>query len=731
MRRFSPFFLFCGMVAAAEIHGTVLDPTGAAIPGAQVSVFNRVGVVAQTSTGAAGAFELKTSDSANRLVITAAGFETRSIAVDSSDGEALEVRLDLAPQVDSVRVAGSALDLPLSEQGASISLIPNEEIRERNEAQALELLRYLPGVAVGQSGGTGGQASLFIRGGNSNFNLVQIDGVTVNRFGGGFDFAHIPTDWLERIEVIRGPQSALYGAYANSGVVNLVPRSAENSPTLDVLAEGGSHQTRRFSAGSAGTLFGFGVAAFASRLDSNGPVQNSDYHNENVAVHVTRAFSRQFLSLNGNFNSNDTGVPGPYGSDPAGLYAGIDTVSRNKNSFSNYLGRYQIDLSGRVREEVFGSYFGNNGYFTTPYGDSYNNDRRLQAESRTVVSLSSSYTMAFGVSFAREQVKNTYISDNSFEAFPLHRDETGLYWENRFQMGRRLFWNAGLRADVIHTPLIPANSGSGRPEFAADTITKVNPKVGAAFVLRAGGNGIFGSTRIHGSLGTGLRPPDGLELAFTNNPALKPERTASVDFGISQRFFHNTLSLDGTWFYSHFSDLIVSLGGDLARLGSYQSDNLANSLAQGVELSAHLRPARWVTVTGSYTYLHTEIQALDGSSGLAPNYFRVGQELIRRPAHSGAFVSSLSWRRVEANLTGYFRGAVLDVEPNYGASAGLYWNPGFADIGINLNYRLVAGLVAYGNLRNALNQYYEETYGYPSPRLNFVAGLKWSFTHGR
>jgi outer membrane receptor protein involved in Fe transport len=138
-----------------------------------------------------------------------------------------------------------------------------------------------------------------------------------------------------------------------------------------------------------------------------------------------------------------------------------------------------------------------------------------------------------------------------------------------------------------------------------------------------------------------------------------------------------------------------------------------------------------VSLEGNYTHLQTEILSLSGSSGLAPAYFRVGQELVRRPAHAGAFVSSFAYGRLTANITGYARGEVLDVEPNLGAFAGLFRNPGFLNLGVNLNYRVGAGVTLYGNLRNALNQSYEEAFGLPSPKLNFVAGLKWSLSRAR
>jgi outer membrane cobalamin receptor len=699
----------------------VLDPSSAAIAGAQVSAINRLGVAQQTTTDQAGGFTLKLAETAEmHLAITAPGFETKNVPLSgAATQEPFTVRLNIAPQVDSVRVAGSAIDVPLSEQGSSVTIVPREEIAERNEGLAVDLLRYMPGITIGQTGSPGGAASMFIRGGDYNFTLVQIDGVPVNSVGGAFDFAHIPTDWLERVEVIEGAQSSVYGAYANSGVVNFVTRAASDWPEIEVLAEGGTYGEHRFAIGASGTVAGFGVAAFASQLGDNGPVANSDYRNDNVSLHVTRSFGKQSLSFGGDYNANDVGDPGPYGSDPGNDFTGIDTISRDKNDFSDYFLHHQIDISPRFRQETFGSFFLENSGYTSPYGFSYEKDLRGQFETRSIISIAPWYTAAFGVSLAREEVKNTYISGDDNNPFTIKRDDTGVYWENRFQIGSRFFFNAGVRGEIIGTPYIPESLPDGRPAFPANTVAKLNPKLAATYVLRA-------ATRLHTSFGTGIRPPAGLELAFTDNPALKPERTATFDFGVEQRVYHDKLSLDATYFYNRFYDLIVSLGGNLAVLSAYQTDNLSNARAQGAELTGRFRPARWMSVAASYTYLDSEVLSLNGSTGLAPIPFSVGQELIRRPANSGSFVSTFSRGRVTANVTGYFRGSDLDVDPSYGASAGLYPSKGFFDMGINLNIRLTAGLTAYGNLRNALNQSYEEVLGYPAPKLNFVAGMKWT-----
>jgi outer membrane receptor protein involved in Fe transport len=708
---------FSAALSAAQIQGKVVDPSGAPVAGARIAAWSRTGVGAQTSAAADGSFELEAPPEA-KLVVMSPGFRTATV----EPAQAAIVRLEIAPVIDSVQVAGSSIDAPLEQQGGSASLIPAEELRSRNEPYAADLLRYLPGVSFDQTGAAGGVDSLFLRGGNSNFGLVQIDGVPVNSFGGAFDFAHIPSTAIDHIEVIRGPQSAVYGSYANSGAINFVTRQPSSSPDLEVVAEGGSYGERRFGLTASDTLAGFGLIASASRIDTNGPVTNSDYRNEDLLLNVTRRFRRQSLSLHGDFDSNEAGEPGPWGSDPAHTFTGIDTISREKNNFGDYGAHWEADLSPRVRQEASGSFFLENAGFQSPYGPSFNQDRRFQGDALTVVSVTSHYTAAFGVTAGREDVKNSFITDADFATFPIERKDAAVYQENRFEIGGRLFLNAGVRVEWIRTPAIPGD-GYTRPDFPANNLARVNPKLAAAYVLDP-------ATRVHTSFGTGIRPPTGFELAFTDNPRLAPERTRSFDAGLERRLFHDLLVLDGTYFYNRYYDLIVTLGGSLATLSHYTTANLANSRAEGGEFTAGLRPARWVFLRGSYTLLETRILSLDGSSQ-APLPFTVGQPLTRRPEHSGNFVATFSRKRITADLTGYFRGKTLYEEPTLGASNGLFWDPGFANVGFNLNYDLGGGMTLYGNLRNALDQHYEEVFGYPSPRLNFVAGMKWTLSRRR
>jgi outer membrane receptor protein involved in Fe transport len=712
-------------VSAATLVGYVIDPSGQPISGAQVAAFNSLGIINQQVTGDQGQFEIYISPlyEGVQLRVTAAGFRTATVPMGAT-----RVMLTIAPQSDSVRVVGSALDAPASQQGSSVSVITSRELRERNEPLASDLLREVPGVVLAQSGPRGSLASLFVRGADSKYNLVLMNGIPMNSFyfGGLFDFAHVPSDAIEQIDVARGPQSAVYGSYALGSVINFQTRAPENGPAFDFVAEGGTHAENRFSLSGSGMAWkGGGIAGSLSTLHGNGPVLNSDYRNDNIFLALSHHWHTQSLFAFGDFDSNELGQPGPFGSNPKGYFTGVDLVSRSRNNMSTYGAHYETELFDRLRAEVFTGFCLTNSSYLSPFGFSFNKDLRGYGEGRLTYSVNGHWSMAGGYAFSREEMRNTYVYDSALNNPLFRRDNSGVYWENRITLGR-LFINAGLREEIYQTPFLQGNSGGTppRPDFPQRTDTRLNPKVSGAYSLPSG-------QHLHASYGSGIRPAGGSDLAFTNNPALKPERSRSYDVGVEQRFWNDRLSLDATWFSSRYSDLIVSLGGSLSALSRFSTDNLANARAQGTELSGQLRPVSWFSLSGSYTWLDTKVLSLDGGSGLVQQYYTLGQPLLRRPKHSGSFVATFHRGRLAANIVGYGRSRTLDFEPSFGASAGIYNNPGYKNVGINLNYRLRGNLTVYANVHNVFNQRYEEIYGYPAPLLNVVAGVKWSLSRAR
>ena len=725
---FCALVFFAGSVfeaRATELKGVVLDPAGQGIPGAQVAAINPVGVITEQVTDDHGIYDLYISPLYENVQLRAAaeGFATSTVSAATA-----AIHLALAPQSESVAVTASAIDAIPSQQGTQVSVVTSADLRERNEAQVLDVLRTLPGMVFAQDGARGSVADLFVRGGNSNYNLVLFDGVPVNSFyyGGLFDFAHIPSDAIEEVQVARGPQSAIYGSYALGSVVSFETRSPENGPALDVVAEGGTHDENHFSlSGETMLSKGWGIAGSFSSLLSNGPVRNSDYRNDNGLLALDHRWHTQKISIFGDFDSNDVGEPGPYGSNPDGLFPGIDLISRSKNNTSTYGLHYSNDLTSNLRIDLMGGIFWNNSLYISPYGPSFNKDLSGSAEGRITYTISKVWTIAGGVVLHREEMRNTYVTSTDGSDFLLRRDDISGYLENRFNFGK-IYVNIGGRSETYKMPMIPGDAYGfpARPEFPAAEYDEFTPKLSAAYMVKPG-------TRLHASYGKGIRPPGGSDLAFTNNPDLLPERTQSYDVGVEQYFFGNKLSLDATWFHNRYQDLIVSLGGSLSELLAYSTGNLSNARAEGMENTAQFRPTSWLSMNASYTWLESEVLQLNGSTGLVQRYFYLGEPLIRRPKQSGSFVVTVRHGRADVNLVGSWRGHTLDVEPNFGASAGLFVNPGYQNLGINLNYRVLGNLTAYVNVHNALDQYYEEVYGYPSLPLTVTTGLKWNLARAR
>jgi len=736
---------------AATIKGTVLDPSGRAVANAQVSLLQSLTVLDERQTDAKGEYEFAgVARGSYRLVANAPGFAASPVDVAVREDQTASVDLHLAlSAVQQQVVVSASLEGSLAPQlGSSVSTISGQEIDDRGAQNITDVLRGVPGVALDDTGRRGGVTGMFIRGGDSNYNLVMVDSIQLNEFGGDFDFAPLPADGVDHIEVTRGAESALFGSNAVTGIVNIVTRRGEGSPHLDFQAEGGNFTTRRFVTGGSGLTHGLSWAYDLSRLDTGGTVQNDNYRNQSAILSLAYGRSeRRRLDLHFFGNANDAGAPGPYGSDPDDLYYApiypggpsnyqLGLTTRDKQNMFGYEGSYFEQFTPSFRLVGTVSAATNDYYFISPPalgGDSYSNSLRAVGNVRGEVTLSNKDLLVAGFEYNREEFENTYAADENNTPFVLPRGTFAYFVENRWSPSSRLFVNAGLRVDDLRTGSLPPGDYGARPLISASAITKVNPRASVAYLARETDSGSWlGTTRLHASFGTGIRAPDGLELAFTDNPHLKPEKSISFDSGIEQRFFNSRTLLDLTYFYNKFDDQIVTLGGSLTNLSTFVSDNLGNSRAQGLEASFRLRPIGWLEVSGEYTLLGTAILALDGSS-LVQAPFHVGQELYRRPENSGGF--NLTWqrRRLTLNANAYLRGQTLDLEPNDGVFACelglrcLFPDAGYAVLNGGFSYRVVRGLEIYGHLNNLLDKKYEEVLGYPALPLNFLAGLKFTF----
>jgi outer membrane receptor protein involved in Fe transport len=719
-------------VYTASISGRVFDPGGKVVSGARITLLYAMAALEVRDTNAQGQYQFENlRPGTYEIVGTVPGFNEVTGEIELRPDEKLvkDLNLNLSAVQEKIVVSAAPGGVLTSEIASSVSVVSAQEIDDRGAQAAVDVMRGLPGVEINQSGGRGTVTSAFIRGGNSNYNLVMVNGIQLNDFGGGFDLAPLPAEGVEQVEIIRGPESALYGSNAVAGVINIETIHGDGPPHFSFIGEGGSLYTWRLGTTGAGRTGGFSWAYSLSRLQTNGQVPNDDYRNQTSTVSLGYSRSPR-RSFNVNFfgDAGNIGLPGPYGSDPFGLFPGLDPSTHQNQNLFGYQANYTEQISSRFQQVTSVSVSTDRITFISPIdGNSFTNNLRIVANTRSEIAVSSKDTLVAGFEYDRDQFKNAFVEDPNDAPFALGRNSYAFFAENRWTPGDRWFINVGVRVDDFQTDAVPLNMDTGQPGIPSNSVVSTNPQISVAYLAReSDGEGFFGATRLHTSFGTGIRMPDGFELAFTNNPALKPEKSIGFDAGIEQRMAQDKAVLDVTYFYNRFKDQIVTTG-DLPT--NFDSENIGKSRADGLETSIRLRPFRSLEFSGSYTWLNTSILALDGFMEPSPP-FTVGQPLLRRPHDAAGFNATWTRKRLMLNLNGTIRGAVLDIEPNDGTFTCtfepkcVFRNPGYELMNAGFSYRLPKGIEVYGRLNNFLNQKYEEAFGFPSLRLNFMAGIK-------
>jgi len=727
----------------ATIRGTVYDPDHRPVPGAHVALLESMISMAETESGSAGEYQFSGLHGGTFTVVAnAPGFTSFHSDIELQDrGTATEdIELQLSAAQDQVVVSASLGGALAPETGSSVTVVSQDEIASQGFVTLADSLRNVPGVAINRTGQLGAVTSAFIRGGNSNYNLILIDGIPMNDFGGGFDLSPIPVDGVSEVEVLRGPESALYGSNAVSGVINVITTAGEGPPQFSFTGEGGSYDFYRLATGGEGSFHGFSWAYDLARVSTQGPVIDDNYRNQTsfVSLGYSRNPRRKFIAhFFGDAGREEN--PGPWGSDPDDLFAGIPaSYTKQVQNLFGYQASETEQFSGWFQQVSTLSVATDNYFFpSTPatFGSSsFTDNLRITANTRSEMTFSPKDVLVAGFEYDREEWTDTFVTNADGVPFTLPRNTYAFFAENRWNASDRLFLSTGVRVDVIQTDALPSIP------IPATTIAQADPRVSVAYLVRQSGGDRLGMTRIHSSFGTGIRPPDGFELGFTNNPNLKPERSISVDAGVEQRFFDDKAVFDVTYFYNAYRDQIVSIGGPLGTLSPYLSANLARSRADGIETSMRLHPLRSLEIMGEYTWLNSAILSVGNAPGVVQVPFTVGQPLVRRPRSSAGYNVTWTHGALMLNSNASIRGAVLDLEPNDGAFACsisngeggflpcLFRNPGYVDANAGFAYKLPKGIQIYGHINNFLNQHYEESFGFPALRLNFVAGVKFHFS---
>ncbi|HEY3743752.1 MAG TPA: TonB-dependent receptor plug domain-containing protein, partial [Bryobacteraceae bacterium] len=277
-----------GVFAQGVVRGTVSDPLGAVVKDAKVTLERGDSSIADTKTGDDGTFSFS-SVSAGRyhVAVSSPGFAAykgQDSFVNATGTTTMDVGLQISTIKNEIVVSATGSEVPISQVGASVTLIDAADIQAENKLDVLENLRQVAGAQIIQTGERGGGTSLYIRGGESAFNKILIDGVPSNAIGGGFDFAQLSNSGVQSLEILKGANSVLFGADALAGVVNITTtRGTTVTPELKYTVDGGNFGTLNEAVSLGGAFRQFDYYSIFSRFDTQGSYPNSAFHNGTYA----------------------------------------------------------------------------------------------------------------------------------------------------------------------------------------------------------------------------------------------------------------------------------------------------------------------------------------------------------------------------------------------------------------------------------------------------------------
>jgi outer membrane cobalamin receptor len=736
-----PFFVISLSAQAAALTGHVVDPDGRSVADAQIFVSGATAAPLRARADADGKFTLANLEPGRyTVVVTAPGLVSDTQSVDLTTTPAtLDIALHLSALNETLVVSAAQIDQPLSRTPDSVTVIPGREIESKQQFTLSSALRSVPGLTLQQNGGPGTVTSLFSRGGESDYTLVMVDGVRQNSFGGGLDLSQVPLQDVERIEVLRGSQSALYGSDAIGGVIQIITRSG-GTPSAQAQVEAGSRDMRRAAAATTGEVNGvrwqaganyFEDAGFTGEAANGETVSNDDAQETQASGSAgwRHAGFGSDLHASVQYVDSDRGSPGAFGSDPASRFGGVDRVSRGTTRRVGGAARWVqpwFGAASRVRQRVEVDAADYDLTFKSQFGTSEGNTHRAHARVQTDVAASESIGFSGGLEWLGEEGGSTFITAGASGALPVERAVLGLFGEGRWNATDRATIIAGIRGERITRDALPGDplAFTPRPDFPEETLTSVNPRIAGSFLVGGSPSGSQWS-RVRGSYGTGIRPPDAFEIAFTDNSGLKPERSKSGEFGLTQTFARGAVQIDGTAFFNAYRDLIISVGRTFAGSSRYRTDNISNARARGGEFSAAWRINSGVDIRGNYTFLDSEILAVNGSS-IAQTPYEIGDPLLRRPRHSGSIDASWSRAQVSAFTQIQIRGEALDAEPAFGPTGGLYMNPGYTVVNLGGSWRPLKAVEVFARALNLFDRDYEEVLGYPAPGRTAYVGARFA-----
>ncbi len=607
-------------------------------------------------------------------------------------------------QVDTIVVTGTRASNDLSEIPSSITVIDLAKIEAQNAVSVTDLLQNLPGVHVVQPSGQGGVARVFVRGGDQNLTLVLIDGVRVNdpidTRGSAFDFSTVNLSDIERIEIVRGPHSAVYGSDSLAGVINIITKSRYDELGGSFFAEGGVDDYYRGAFDVSGPFAGGG--GFALRVatkDDGEPVTDTTFSGNSVSARLSFAEGDRWdMRIFGNYSDSEgTAFPEDSGGSELAVLRDVDTRSAEDTKFG---------LNGSV---AFGdnwkinvlatTYDHDSSYFSpgvapgvrdpVPPNGADSNLKRTDLAVNAVVDFSDKLAATFGIDYYDEDG----TSDGFVEfapgfivpaGFEFDRQVTGAFGELHYKTDPGPTFLASIRRDD------PNKESS-----------ETTSKLGFIYDLKSG------RTSIRANWGQGFALPGFFSLAspLVGNPDLRPETSTSMDLGITHWSADGRLGATLTVFHNEFDDLI-DFDSTI-----FQMVNLDRLEVDGVELQLNYRIDETLQLQAHATHLDLELRNSDAPLKQRPDW-RGGIALQWTPSDS--WLIAASWLSIGDTLDSSIPTGTVTLDS-------------YNRVDVTATYRQSESLNLLVSVDNLLDENYEQAVGFPSPGARVRVGLRYLF----
>lgn len=761
----------------SSIRGTVIDPQGGVVESATVTLLNDGTSAGATTTDSRGEFVFQTlSPGRYQVEVKASGFEPRTtdpVFVGDSGRVIVQVPLQIGALRQEVVVTASAAEVPQSRVGAAVSVLDGPTLDALGRLDVLEPLRTVPGASIVQAGGRGAATSLFVRGGNSNFNKILIDGVPANDIGGAFDFGDLSTTGVDRIEVMRGANSVVYGTDAMTGVVSIVTRQGRTArPQFTYSIDGGNLGSLRNDVSVGGAVKRFDYYSEYSYFKTDNDVPNNTFDNGVFAGRFGLAIATG-TDLSVTIRRNDS----DYQSPNASLFFGMSDDSAQANNYTTIGTRLRSQLSDRWLATTRFSSTRQNYRFENPaptgepfdpfgFGANYLGQtvtiagaNGASVTGRAILDYGGAYPSLFTSKTTRQEVsgQTDYHASSTLD----------------LSAGIRYDHEAGFTADMADPDITRNNIGTfveARGSWSRIYVTAglgyehneafksdVSPRLSIAGYLRNPEGAAGNDTKVTLNAGKGIKAPSVFQeqsslynLLGPNASALgvgpiDAERNTSFDVGIEQAFLGGRARVRGSYFHNQFDDLIefVSKGvlpqfgippaaAGATSFGAYV--NSQSFRAQGLETSGELQVGRAIRVTASYTFLDAVVSKSLSDGVLSPAFNPafpdtpigqysplVGARPFRRPANSGTLAAFYTKGPAQVAVSGYFAGRSDDTtllsDPYFGYSMLLPnkdLDAGYQKVDVSGSYRVHRLARWYISLENVLNEKYQAAAGYPA-----------------